>query len=433
MAEKNSGERGFYGWANLAVLAGVGIIGGFYIASLSYFFPTLLDEFGWNRTTPAFASTINMIVLGLSGPAAGAFIMKFGARRSLVLGNLLGFAGFFLLCFHSELWHLYLGFGVLIGTAAGFGGLLASTTVINNWFVKKRSLGLGLSLAAGGVGGIFIGPAIIAMIHAHGWRPTFMIISAIVLLFGVIIPGIFVRNKPEDLGQLPDGSYSEAPTAGPPPAPTKASYKTPVDFTAAEAIRTPCLWLLIGYYCINMLIVNALMFHQVAYLVDLGIKDTIAATALSVMTGVMTFSQLGTGFLGMKFSMHHIAVSAEVLKIIGIAILVSTQSLPLVFLYMIVLGLSFGGFMVAMLNILPNYFGIKHYPQIMGFVRLFWAFAGGLGAPIAGYIYDKTGSYLPAYKGAIAIAIIGLVCLILARPPVHPSLETPQQADSVAA
>ena len=200
-------------------------------------------------------------------------------------------------------------------------------------------------------------------------------------------------------------------------------YKTPVDFTAIEAVKTPCLWLLIVYYCTNMLVVNALMFHQVNYLIDLGIKDSIAAAALSVMMGVMTFSQFATGFLGMRFNIHHIAIAAEILKLTAIVILVTTSSLPLVFVYIVVLGLSFGGFMVAMMNLLPNYFGVTHYPKIMGFVRLFWAFIGGMGAPLAGLVYDKTGSYLPAFRGTIVIVVLGLVCLILAKPPVHPSLE----------
>ena len=303
--------------------------------------------------------------------------------------------------------------------------MLASTTVINNWFVKKRSLGLGISLGAGGLGGIFMGPAIMELINRHGWRTTFLIISLLVLLFGVILPGIFIRNKPEDLGQVPDGpDHKNFPEGDLKPVPARAAYKTPVDFTAKEAMRTPCLWLLIAYFCMSMLAMNALMVHQVNYLLDFGIDSRVAALTLSVMVGVMAFSQLGAGFLGMKFSVKSIAISAEILKLAGITILVSTHSLPLIFVYMVVLGLGFGASMVAIMNIPPNYFGARYYPKIMGFVRLFWAFIGGAGAPLAGLIYDKTGSYLPAFQGAIFVIILGLICLMLAKPPVHPSLKT---------
>jgi len=130
------------------------------MVSFSYFLPFLVEDFGWNRGVTSLAATINMIALGLSGPLAGFSIMKYGPRRSILLGNVLGSAGFFLLYFHSRLWELFLGYGLLIVMGAGLGGLLASTTVINNWFVKKRSLALSIFLGSGGAGGMVIGPAL---------------------------------------------------------------------------------------------------------------------------------------------------------------------------------------------------------------------------------------------------------------------------------
>jgi MFS family permease len=431
MAGNKSSARDFYGWINLAVLAVVGVMGGLYIISFGYFLPFLIDDFGWNRSAASFAATINVIALGLCSPAAGIFIMKYGARRAILAGNLLGFAGFLLLFFHSHLWELFLGYGLLVGTGAGLGGMLATTTVVNNWFVKKRSKALGIFLGCGGFGGMFMGPAIVFLIENYGWRTAFLIMSLLVLLFAVILPAAFIRSKPQDLGQVPDGSESpKDTTVARKPVPLKASYKTPVEFTAGEALRTRSLWLLIAYFCMNMLTMNALMVHQVAYLVDIGISAGMAAFALSVMSGFMTFSQFGTGFFGMRFSMHSIAIGGELLKILGIVILVFTESLPFVFVYMIVLGLGFGAVFVATMNIFPNYFGAANYPKIMGFMRLFWAFVGGAGAPLAGFIRDETGSYLPAFQGVIAVAVLGLVCLIFATPPVHPSLKAAGEAET---
>jgi cyanate permease len=47
---------------------------------------------------------------------------------------------------------------------------------------------------------------------------------------------------------------------------------------------------------------------------------------------------------------------------------------------------------------------------------------GSLGSPLTGWIRDITGSYRSAWELAILILAIGLVSLILAHPPVHPSL-----------
>ena len=433
MAFKATSETGFYGWINLATASIMGVIGGLYLVSLSYFLPYLCQDFGWNRSSASLASTINLLAMGLCGPIAGAFIVKHGAKRAIFVGNILGVAGFAMMYFQSRLWELYLAYGVIIGVGVGFGGLLASTTVICNWFVKKRSMALGIFLGVGGAGGIFMGPAITHYINTIGWRKTCLIISALILLFSVIMPLILIRNKPQDLKQTPDGPDAQAPALTKAAIPTQSTYKTPVDFTAKEALRTRALWFLIVYYCLNMLAMNALMTHLFGHMLDVGISSTLAATALSTMSCVMAFANFSTGFLGRKYSMRSIAIGAEVLKICGLVILVFTNSLPFVFAFMVFLGAGFGAVMVATMNIFPNYFGISNYPKIMGIVRLFWAFTGGTGAPLAGLIHDIQGTFLPAFRITIILVAAGLVCLIFAKPPVHPSLQKMKSEELLAA
>ena len=81
-----------------------------------------------------------------------------------------------------------------------------------------------------------------------------------------------------------------------------------------------------------------------------------------------------------------------------------------------------GGAYVGIMNLLPLYFGKTHYPKIIGLALPFSTIIGSIGSPLTGWIYDITGSYELAWKLAIVILAIGLVSLILARPPVHPSI-----------
>jgi MFS family permease len=423
MAAGVKSDKGFYGWINVVVTVIMGVAGGIYLISFSIFLPFLAEDFGWSRSLISLGSTINLIVMGICGPLAGVFIVKYGARRSIVIGNCVGCLGLCLLFTQKSLWHLFLGHGLLIGLGAGFGGLLASTTVINDWFVKKRSVALSCYLGSFSAGGLILGPSMTALIKGIGWRYTYLVMAGVIFLFSILVPAIFVRNKPEDLGQVPDGPDSLKPDAKSKPVSAKAAYKTPVDFTMKEAVRTRSLWLLIIYFCCSMLAMQALLAHQFAYLLDLGIPALVASFAFSVMSVVLTATQFGAGFLGFRFSMHSIAIGSEVLKIIAMVFLVLTDTLPFVFVYMVIFGLGFGGAMVATMNIFPNYFGVTDYPKIMGFVRLFWTFAGGAGAPLAGLVYDTTGGYLPAFQTAIFVIVLGLIFLFFATPPVHPSLQ----------
>jgi cyanate permease len=103
------------------------------------------------------------------------------------------------------------------------------------------------------------------------------------------------------------------------------------------------------------------------------------------------------------------------------AIILWAKTLPVILLYNVLIGLGLGGTYVAIMNLIPLYFGKTHYPRIVGFALPFSTILGSLGSPVTGWIRDSTGSYKSAWELAIIILAIGLVSLILARPPVHPS------------
>ena len=74
------------------------------------------------------------------------------------------------------------------------------------------------------------------------------------------------------------------------------------------------------------------------------------------------------------------------------------------------------------MNLIPHYFGKTYYPRIVGFALPFSTILGSLGSPVTGWIRDSTRSYKSAWELAIIVLAIGLVSLVLARPPVHPSM-----------
>ena len=98
------------------------------------------------------------------------------------------------------------------------------------------------------------------------------------------------------------------------------------------------------------------------------------------------------------------------------------KTMPVVLLCNSLIGLGLGGTYVAIMNLMPLYFGKTHYPRIIGFALPFSTILGSVGSPLAGWIRDVTGNYSAAWIVAIVILAIGLVALIRARPPVHPTL-----------
>jgi MFS family permease len=315
------------------------------------------------------------------------------------------------------------GFGIFIGIGFSLGGMLAVMTVLNNWFVKKRTMALSIALASAGLGGIVILPLLMNLITTIGWRITYRIIAAAIFICCILIPGLFLKNTPSDLGQSPDGLTSKKTKTSEQGTSTSSGlYTTPVDFTAKEALRTPAFWCIVGYSAFMLVGMQVLMIHQVAFLFDIGITATMAGLAAGIMSAFMTGSQVLVGFLGLKFNMQSLAVLSVVSVMIGFVILFFTRSFPLVFAYNFFMGAGFGIQMLAMSTLLPNYFGIKEFPKIMGFAIPIGTFIGAVGGPGAGMIREMTGSYLLAFQISLCIIAVAFFCILFAKPPVHYSL-----------
>jgi len=116
-----------------------------------YFLP-LQKEFGWNRTLLSTGYSISNIVSGILGPFQGWFADRFGPRIQVIAGVVMLGAGFIIFSYVHSIVSFFFAFA-LIATGASLGGYLPISIVVLNWFVRKRSLALGIASAGHGFGG----------------------------------------------------------------------------------------------------------------------------------------------------------------------------------------------------------------------------------------------------------------------------------------
>ena len=422
MASEMKVSRSFYGWKNVAV----GVTYGFSMALVFYsftlFLPLWVDEFGWSRQNISYAATLWSIIMGLNYIFVGHFIAKYGSRRAIVIGVLITISGLLVLSFQSNLWLVYLGHGILVGIGISLGSNFAITTMVNHWFNKKRSLALSMTASSMALGGMILIPVLMKFIDIIGWRNAYLISAATIFITGFILAGLFIRNKPEDMGQVPDGIVDPEPVAMEIPVNVSNIYRPPVEFTAKEAFKTPTIWFLMIFYVLFMFAANAKMTHAAAFFLDIGLSKGQIGFVVGLASGIMVFSQLVTGVLGLRIEMHRLAIFGFVLVVIGMIVLVYADSLTMILVYTFLTYIGTGINMLAMMNLLANYYGAENFPVILGYFAPCWSLPSSLGAPFAGYIRDTMGSYIPAWKIFIVLLIIALVFLILAKPPKHPSL-----------
>ena len=413
-------DNSFYGWF---VLAGAMLVfftsSGTFFFSYGVFLPVMSDYLSWSRAAVGAGLSLGLLTFGLTSPLIGASIAKFGPRKNIIFGNSLAALGMFGMSQCSELWHLYFFFGVLVGLGAGFGMYLAGTTLVNNWFIDKRSLSMGFLFGVNGLAGFVFPPLAAWLIASVGWQNTWIVFGGMNLTFAVLIGGlVLIKNMPEDLGQVPyrkiveTGSSSRVEDLIKSNSDAKSTY-----WHIRQAIREPALWLIMLIGATNYYAFGTMTAHQIAYLKDIGFSVIIAALLYSLVSGMGIIGRLGFGALALRINMRKLIITSFVLQICAFIILLTTRNPILIYLYAVLFGISGGAIVVAFPTIVGEYFGRTSYAQIMGFALTVGIVGESIGPVVAGIIYDTTTAYTLAFMLVTAVSLLGLTCAIFLRRP----------------
>jgi MFS family permease len=415
-----SRQNHFSGWL---VLAGAMLAYGSICGNITYafgvFLPSMSETFGWSRSALSGPFTLFLVIGGLLGPLAGFTIARFGARKNIFAGNIVAALGLLGMSQVRELWQVYLFFGMMGGLGLAFSEFLPVTTIINHWFIRRRSLALGLLFASGGMGGFLMPTLISLMMTGLGWRWTWACLAGLHLLLGVLLAGFFIRDTPEAEGQVPDGQASHDPLDEPQSILKDRVYHTREDWSVRDALRTPALWILLILFSVLLFTHNMLTTHQVAYLRDLQYSPVLSATALGLMLGMSILGRLLSGILGMHFEGRYLAAVFLACMGLGIVSLMNAREIFFVYLYSSLTGIGFGGMIVLLPHVMGAYFGRTHFSRIVGWTTPVVTMASAVSPMFAGFLFDMTGSYFVPFTIATALLFACCILVLMARPPLR--------------
>jgi MFS family permease len=414
-------EMPFYGWVALAGATLVYLTNtGIFFYSYGVFLPTMCSEYGWSRAVVGSGLSMALLAFGLPGPLVGASVARFGPRANILMGNLLIAFGLAGMSVASKVWQIYLFYGVMVGLGAGFGTYIACTTVINNWFVRRRSVAMALLVSAGGVGGFLFPPISTWLINQVGIQMAWLTLAFVQLICSVLVGGLLlVKNSPEILGQKPDGLQDVIHEM------EKGTASSPVeqdcrDWPTREAVLRPTTWLIAIFCGANFMALSTVTAHQVAYLEDIGFSGLTAAISLGVVPGMSIVGRMGFGLLGVRFTVRHLSIVSFVMQVSALLILLTCRSLSLIYIYAVLFGISYGALIVALPTFIGAYYGRTNYAQILGVILPLAIVAQAVGPIMAGAINDALGTYTPAFAIITAFSTLGLICTMLAYPPKPP-------------
>lgn len=410
-------NKRFYGWFAVSGAAFSGLIAaGCFIYSYGVFLPVMSDELGWSRAVVASGLSLGLLCFLLPSPLVGMSIAKFGPRIHLILGNLaLGLCLAGMSQVH-EVWQVFLLYS-LAGLFGGFGGYVTTTTVANNWFVKKRSVAMGIIQACINLGGLIFVPVITLLISSIGWRTSWLVLGGINIIFAGIISGlVLTRNRPEDMGQIPDGEPVNQAIELLPKGGRSEGTPESARWTLKLALRQRATWLIAAFGMAGAFVWGTLVAHQIAYLEGLGFSPLIAAVTLSVFSGATIIGNLGFGVLALRFNMRYLATASFIIQLIGLCILLTTRNLALIYLSAVLCGISSGLIITALPTFIGAYYGRANFSKIFGVIFAVGSVFQAAAPTVAGVIYDAAGTYIPAFTILAVLSVIGLICAYLARP-----------------
>jgi MFS family permease len=223
-----------------------------------------------------------------------------------------------------------------------------------------------------------------------------------------------VVEKPSDVGQVPDGGA--AAELAPGKKRPKGVFVTTEAWTFKEAILSRAFILMlvssIGISCGFSLIQG----HGVVHLRDLGHSPAEAAMAMSILAISTLAGKLLASF-GDRIEPRYIWAFAMAAFGLGTVLVVHATSTLDLYPFPILLGFGWGATLVSMMGAPMNYFGLKAYPAVIGLWLLIQTGIGALAPFAAGYVFDRFGSYSPAFYTIAGLCFAGSLLLLAATPP----------------
>jgi len=272
-----------YGWVTVAVTFLVSIITAGAMGLPGALILPLGREFGWNTEQISGALALRILLFGLMAPFAAALIESYGLRRVILSALSLISVGLLLALAMTQIWHLVLLWGIVVGIGTGMTALVMSAIVSTRWFTLHRGLVMGMLTASSATGQLVFLPLAAWLESHYGWR---MALAPTLIGMGIaaVAVWLFMVDRPADLGLQP---FGETCKAAPPPAATPA-------FSSAfrilgEVSGSATFWILAGTFFICGLSTNGLIqTHFISLCADFGVPSVTAASMLAMM-GIFDF------------------------------------------------------------------------------------------------------------------------------------------------
>jgi MFS family permease len=373
-------------------------------------------ELGWSRGGLSGAAAISLLLLGAIGPFAGRLADLWGPRRVVGLFLLLLGVGSIASAFAQSLWQIYISVGVLMALGAGGVAMSTGSSVLARWFEARRGLVMGVAAGGMSAGQLVLIPLATVLTYQFGWRTSYLWLGVGLLLLVLPIGLLFIRNNPEDQGMRPYGATGPTRTAAQAAAAVQAGR-----VSLTEAAQVPQFWLLMATFFVCGYTSNGMVLtHFMPHALEHNFTPLQASSALGVMGAMNVLGTIGSGWICDRFGRRGPLATYYFVRGLSLLFLLYVWNVPSLHVWAAIFGLNYISTVPPTTTLTANIFGRYSVGELSGWIFFSHQVGAALGAALAGWIFEWTGTYSSAFVSAALMGFLaaGLTLLIREEPVV---------------
>ena len=401
----------------------------------------LVKHFDASLTAIGIIFSIAIVMLGLSAAVGGTWVDRNGPRKAMVVAACCWAAGFLVAAFGvttTQLWLVYLGYGVIGGIGLGIGYISPVSTLIK-WFPDRPGLATGMAIMGFGGGALIASPVSTQLLawYDSGYDPSnpksvatgsavaMLFVTLSIFYFAIMMYGAFTIRVPPE-GWKPEGFD---------PATLKTKpLVTTANVSAANAIRTPSFWLLWTVLLCNVTAGIGIL-EQASPMIQDFFRDDSGSSSVTVavaggFVGILSMANMAGRFAWSSTSdvvgrkpIYMLYLGGGMICYTLLALIGATSTAVFVLLAVVILSFYGGGF-ATVPAYLRDLFGPFQVGAIHGRLLTAWSVAGVAGPLIVNRFLDAQGkpgsltaaAYRPALLTMVGVLAVGFLANLAIRP-----------------
>jgi sugar phosphate permease len=381
----------------LSLFSLVGIM--FY--GLPFFYDFWVQDFGWTRATVTSGNAFGKIIIGSFAFFAGWVIDRFGPRRVMLAGIMMGGVALIGLSRVTSLWQYYFFY---LFNALGYmcGGPLPNQVLISRWFTSARGKAMGIAYLGIGIGGMLVPQIAKKLTLAYNWHDSMMLLG--ILMIVIAFPMVwFVKDSPGEL--------------------LKEAGSADEKIKLSRILKGwPFYLLLVGSVCSIGAVSGTSQNLKLFFSIDLKYTQEQSANVISLILAASIVGRLLMGWLADRIPKKYVMMLIFFLVAASIPLLFLAAKPGMVYVFAFTFGIGLGGDYMIIPLMAADLFGVRVMGRIMGIILTFDGLAEAFCPMLVGWLRDKGGSYANGFSALIILGIVGIltISMLPRKKAIHP-------------